>query len=98
MLSIILNFNPYSTLRLNLFFRGHLVSSFTSSIVESPRKSENEKAWGEKNGTRDSLKKRNNEIFEKYTCGTKVSKLANEYFLSEQSIRKIISRERKLSS
>jgi len=63
-----------------------------------PRKSENEKAWGEKNGTRDSLKKRNNEIFEKYTCGTKVSELANEYFLSEQSIRKIISRERKLSS
>lgn len=63
-----------------------------------PRKSENEKAWGEKNGTRDSLKKRNNEIFEKYTCGTKVPELADEYFLSEQSIRRIISRERKLSA
>ncbi len=63
-----------------------------------PRKSENEKAWGEKNGTRSSLKKRNNEIFEKYTCGTKASELADEYFLSEQSIRRIVSSERKLCS
>lgn len=42
MLPIILNSNPYSALRLNLFFRGNLVSAFTSSIVESSRESENE--------------------------------------------------------
>jgi hypothetical protein len=42
MLPIVLNCNPYSALRLNLFFRGHLLSSFTSSIVESPRENENE--------------------------------------------------------
>ncbi|NEU04991.1 hypothetical protein [Clostridium senegalense] len=33
----------------------------------------------------------------KYTYGTKISELASEYFLSEQSIRRIISRGRKLS-
>ncbi|WP_035291030.1 MULTISPECIES: CD3324 family protein [Clostridiaceae] len=63
-----------------------------------PRKSENQKSWGEKNGTRNSLKRRNNEIFKKYARGYKVSKLSEEYFLSEQSIRKIISKERKLCS
>ncbi|WP_300379429.1 hypothetical protein [Clostridium sp.] len=41
-LLIILNCNPYSALRLNLFFRGHPVSTFTSSIVESSRESQNE--------------------------------------------------------
>ena len=44
-LSIILNSNPYSALRLNLFFRGHLLASFTSSIVESSRESENIKYY-----------------------------------------------------
>lgn len=66
--------------------------------VYIPRKSENEKAWGEKNGTRNSLKKRNNEIFKKYISGYKVTLLAEEYFLSEQSIRRIISQEKKACS
>ncbi|MGG7164803.1 CD3324 family protein [Clostridium ihumii] len=66
--------------------------------VYIPRKSENEKAWGEKNGTRNSLKKRNNEIFKKYISGYKVALLAEEYFLSEQSIRRIISQEKKACS
>lgn len=61
-----------------------------------PRKSDNQKAWGEKNGTRSSLKNRNNEIFNKYCAGVSVIKLAEEYFLSEQSVRRIISKERKL--
>lgn len=61
-----------------------------------PRKSENQKAWGEKNGTRNSLKTRNNEIFNKYCTGVSVARLAEEYFLSEQSVRRIISKERKL--
>ena len=61
-----------------------------------PRKSENQKAWGEKNGTRSSLKTRNNEIFSKYCAGVSVTKLAEEYFLSEQSVRRIISKEKKL--
>lgn len=60
-----------------------------------PRKAENEKSWGEKNGTRKMLKERNFQIFKKYNEGIKVKQLAEEYFLSEQSIRRIISKERR---
>jgi len=65
-----------------------------------PRKSENEKAWGEKNGTRNSLKKRNNEIFEKYTCGTKVSELAfrTEYKKNYKQRKKIKCLNKKTKS
>ncbi|WP_346942409.1 CD3324 family protein [Clostridium sp.] len=60
-----------------------------------PRKIENEKSWGEKNGARNSFKKRNGEILKKYIHGLKAAELAREYFLSEQSIRRIISNEKK---
>lgn len=62
--------------------------------VYIPRKSGNEKSWGEKNGTRSTLRERNNEIFLKYIAGTNVEELAKQYFLSEKSIRRIISQEK----
>lgn len=58
-----------------------------------PRKSGNEKAWGEKNGTRSSLKQRNSEIYIKYTNNISIKELAGSYFLSEHSIRRIINQE-----
>jgi Mor family transcriptional regulator len=59
-----------------------------------PRKNENHKAWGEKSGIRNSLKIRNNEIYKKYIAGTTIDKLTQEYYLSEKSIRRIISQEK----
>lgn len=56
-----------------------------------PRKNGNEKSWGEKNGTRRSLQNRNKEIYEKYTLGASVNELAEKYYLSEKSIRRILS-------
>ncbi|WP_026895134.1 CD3324 family protein [Clostridiisalibacter paucivorans] len=61
-----------------------------------PRKKENHKAWGENSGIKNSLKIRNNEIYIKYIEGTTVDKLAQEYYLSEKSIRRIISQEKRL--
>ncbi|MBU5590170.1 hypothetical protein KQI89_00170 [Clostridium sp. MSJ-4] len=63
-----------------------------------PRKNGNEKSWGEKNGTRSILKERNNEILKKYLRGITVTELANEYYLSEKSIRRIIRVIRNSSS
>ena len=48
------------------------------------------KAWGEKSGSKKELKERNLMIKEKYKNGYHVLELAQEYFLSESSIRKII--------
>ena len=63
-----------------------------------PRKNENQKAWGENSGIRKSLNDRNTEIFKKYKDGTSINTLAKEYFLSEKSIRRIISDKKKLCS
>lgn len=50
----------------------------------------NKRAWGEKSGSKNELKERNFLIKEKYKNGYSVLELAQEYFLSESSIRKII--------
>lgn len=63
-----------------------------------PRKNGNEKSWGEKNGTRKNLEYRNKSIYNKYLSGIKVKEIAQEYFLSENSIRRIVSKERIINS
>ena len=63
-----------------------------------PRKNGNEKAWGEKNGTRKDLEHRNKSIYNKYISGVRVKELAQEYYLSENSIRRIVSKERMINS
>lgn len=59
-----------------------------------PRKNGEQKAWGEKSGSRDLLKDRNSEIYLKYLAGWKISDISMSYYLSEQSIRRIISQEK----
>lgn len=61
-----------------------------------PRKDENHVPWGEKSGIKNSLKIRNSEIYKKYTCGATIDELAREYYLSEKSIRRIITQEKHL--
>lgn len=51
--------------------------------------------WGEASGYRDKLKKRNRMICNKYANGRTVSELADEYFLSLDSIKKIIYSKKK---
>ncbi|MPN20922.1 hypothetical protein SDC9_168301 [bioreactor metagenome] len=63
-----------------------------------PRKDGEQKTWGEKNGTRDKLNMRNAEIYDKYKNGTTVLDLSEEYYLSDKSIRRIITEQRKLCS
>lgn len=67
-------------------------------FIYIPRKNENKKSWGEKSGTKDSLMERNKEIFKRHVGGTTIMELVKEYYLSEQSIRRIICNEKKLLS
>lgn len=48
------------------------------------------KKWGERSGNRDLLQKRNEEIYTKYKSGYTISELAKEFFLSIDSIKKIV--------
>ncbi|RSK27677.1 hypothetical protein EJF36_12780 [Bacillus sp. HMF5848] len=59
-----------------------------------PRKNGSKKSWGEKNGTKDTLSKRNNEIYSKFCEGESIYLLSKRYFLSEKSIRRIIHHEK----
>ncbi len=63
-------------------------------FIYVPRKEGSQKAWGEKSGARDSLKERNSRIYAEYTSGIKVSELSRSYYLSEQSVRRILSQEK----
>lgn len=61
-----------------------------------PRKDENHKSWGEKSGIKKTLKARNTEIYEKYLKGASINELTKEYFLSDKSIRRILSQQKKI--
>ena len=50
--------------------------------------------WGSQTDTRKKLGIRNREIYEKYLNGASISSLAEEYFLSEKSVQRIIRSER----
>ncbi len=53
--------------------------------------------WGEKNGTKEKLKSRNNSIKNLKQSGWKVDDLADHFNLSSDSIRKILYNKRKAS-
>ncbi len=63
-----------------------------------PRKNINQKSWGEKNGIKEELNKRNIEIFNRFIEGITVKGLAEEYYLSEQSIRRIVNQQNTVRS
>lgn len=49
-----------------------------------------QKRWGEISGYRQELQQRNRHIVEEFHKGTSIEKLAEKYFLSVSTIRKII--------
>ncbi len=59
-------------------------------LLYIPKKSNIRAGWGENNGTRKAINKRNNEIYNLYLKGVQISELVNRYHLSKDSIRKII--------
>lgn len=55
-----------------------------------PCASGDRKGWGEKTGNRQLIANRNKEIYEKYKLGYTYQQLSENYFLSYDSIKKII--------
>jgi len=51
--------------------------------------------WESHTDTKKILRERNQEIFDKYTKGVSVKKMAEEYALSEKSIQRILREKRK---
>ena len=57
-----------------------------------PKKEENKKSWGENTSTKDEWNKRNKEIAKKHKNGKTIEELADEYYLTGYSIRRIIKK------
>lgn len=55
-----------------------------------PSQVEKRKKWGEISGSRTYIKNRNETIRSKYANGHKINNLAEEFFLSVESIKKIV--------
>ena len=55
-----------------------------------PRKSSNRQAWGSGTQLKQELLRRDRQIYEDYLAGSKISELANKYYLSEKSIQRIL--------
>ncbi|MCX7924022.1 MAG: CD3324 family protein [Clostridia bacterium] len=61
-------------------------------LVYIPKSSSKRAGWGESNGTRLAMQNRNKQIFSLYKTGVSIAELSKRYHLSEDSIRKIISK------
>ncbi len=61
-----------------------------------PRKTDNRQQWGAGTRIKEELNTRNQQIFEDYLSGRKISELATLYYLSEKSIQRIIRKMRDL--
>lgn len=48
------------------------------------------KAWGEASGYRQVLVRRNQIIYNKYLHGTSISELSKEYYLSQETVKRIV--------
>lgn len=60
-------------------------------IIYIPKQEEEKTRWGTKNGSRKKYDKRNSDIRELKTNGMTIDELARTYYLSTESIKKILS-------
>ena len=67
------------------------------AVIYIPKKEEDKKAWGEQTTTKKGLARRNEKIYADFLRGSSVKELAEEYFLAEKSIQRIIRQEKNKS-
>lgn len=64
------------------------------AVIYIPKKEEDKKAWGERTTTKKELARRNAKIYTDFETGRSIKELAEEYFLAEKSIQRIIRQEK----
>ena len=62
----------------------------TGELVYIPKPEHVKAGWGEINGARQDIQKRNKDIHSYYKLGKKIDDLAEMFHLSEDSIKKIV--------
>lgn len=67
----------------------------SGGLVYIPQVESKRKEWGELSGTRAEVSKRNYNIRQKFHRGAAISDLAIEYFLAEETIKRIVYSKKK---
>ncbi|WP_028546605.1 CD3324 family protein [Paenibacillus taiwanensis] len=60
------------------------------SYLYIPARPEEKRRWGERTGSKQLLQQRNDAISQAYMNGASIRSLAQQYFLTEHSIRRIV--------
>jgi len=68
------------------------------SYLYIPIQQEHKKHWGDNSGSKKLLQERNEQIVQAYRSGICVKELAQHYFLTEHSIRRIIREEQNVQT
>ncbi|QVK17006.1 hypothetical protein KHQ81_08910 [Mycoplasmatota bacterium] len=64
-------------------------------LIYIPKEKNSRAAWGEHSGSKKLMDNRNLDIFNSYIQGESIKDLASKFCLSEDSIKKIISKNKK---
>lgn len=64
------------------------------AVIYIPKKEEDKRAWGERTATKKELARRNAKIYTDFQAGKSIKELAEEYFLADKSIQRIIRQEK----
>ncbi|SRR5690554_2066790 len=62
------------------------------ALIYVPKKVTNRAGWGELNGARKNIRERNHKIATLYKNGWSIPRLIRHFHLSEDSVKKIVSR------
>lgn len=62
----------------------------SGETIYVPEKRDSRKGWGTSTGARKKLYQRNRKILAEYQSGVTIAELANQYFLTEKSIQRIL--------
>lgn len=72
-----------------------LIQQYVDGVnIYIPRKEENKQKWGSNTSYKCELQQRNRLIYREYLKGAAVCELAEDYYLSEKSIQRIIRQEK----
>lgn len=67
-------------------------------LLYIPKQGDNKAGWGQLSGSKSRLDKRNEEIYIAYCSGRSIEELERIYFLSGDSVRKIIGKQTRVGS
>ena len=81
-------------IRFNLPDLSACQSTQMGANIYIPRRQDNRREWGSRTAYRMELGARNAAIYQDYLSGMRMKLLAEQYFLSEKSIQRIIRQER----